>query len=73
MNESSQFEEAFSATSEDQYDKLPKGFVTKNTGKCTNWAINNFNEWCKERNALLPDQEQCPEDLLTKLPKQFCH
>ena len=76
VNESTRFEEAFSVASEDQYDQLAKGFVPKNTGKCTTWAINNFSDWCKERNARFPDQEQCPEDLLTKLPydsRQLCH
>ena len=76
MNESFCFEEAFSAASEAQYNQLVKGFVPKNTGKCTNWAVNNLNEWCKERNACFPDREQCPEDLLTKLPynsRQLCH
>ena len=52
VNESTCLEEDFSVSSEAQYDQLAKGFVPKNTGKCTNWAVNNFNEWCKERNAL---------------------
>ena len=76
VNESTRFEEAFSVASEDQYDQLAKEFVPKNTGKCTTWAINNFYDWCKERNARFPDREQCPEDLLTKLPydsRQLCH
>ena len=76
MNESTRFEEAFSVASEDQYDQLAKGFVPKNTEKCTSWAINNFSDWCKERNSCFPDREQCPEDLLTKLPYdsgQLCH
>ena len=70
------FEEAFSTVSEAQYKQLAKGFTPKNTEKCTNWALNNFSEWCNQRNAQFPDGDQCPEDLLTKAPydnRQLCY
>ena len=73
--ESTRFEEAFASSSADQYMQLAKGYVPKNTNKCTTWALNNFQEWSKHRNMRFKD-EQCPDDLLTKTPydpKQLCH
>ena len=75
-NPAARFDDAFAAASDDQYDQLAKGFVPKNTGKCTNWALNNFSEWCRQRNARFPDQDQCPEDLITETPydnAKLCH
>ena len=76
INDVTRFEEAFSTASEAQYEQLAKGFTPKNTEKCTNWALNNFSEWCNQRNARFPDGDQCPEDLLTKAPydnRQLCY
>ena len=39
-------------------------------------TLNNFSEWCRQRNARFPDQDQCPEDLITKAPygnAKLCH
>ena len=43
-------EEVCFVVSEDQHDQLAKGFIPINTGKPTSWDINNFSDWCKERN-----------------------
>ena len=33
------------ATSDEQMEKLRKGFVPKNTTKSTNWAVRVFEQW----------------------------
>ena len=50
-----------------KYENLAKEFVPENTGKSTNWAVKNFNDWCTNRNSHFPDSP-CHEDLLTNSP-----
>ena len=73
--ESTRFDDAFSKSSCEEYSQLAKGYVPKNTSKCTNWAVNNFQVWCKNRNMRFKDN-QCPEGLSKKAPynpQELCY
>ncbi len=50
-------------TSEEELSELAKGLVPQNTAKNTQWAVKNFEDWRKTRNACHPENP-VPEDIL---------
>ena len=57
----------FSApTSPSKMRKICEGYVPRNTGKATDWAVRVFQDWRTARNKSVGAAEQCPETLLEK-------
>ena len=52
------------ATSDEQMEKICKGFVPKNMQKSTNWEVKVFDQWRVERNkSATGDDTLCPNNL----------
>ena len=46
------FKETFVCAKDTKYKDLAKEFVPENTGKITNWAVKNFNDWSQTGTAI---------------------
>ena len=66
LKKSKRYEDVFNV-SEQEFCKMSKPFVAKNTQKNNDWAYNNFQSWVRSRNDHFPEA-RCPEDLLDKTP-----
>ncbi len=44
---------------------LAKGYTPANTAKSTDWSVNNFSCWLRQRNSRSAESDKCPEDVLT--------
>jgi len=66
LKKSKRYEDAFNV-SEQEFCKMSKPFVVKNTQKNNDWEYNNFQSWVRSHNDHFPEA-QCPEDLLDKTP-----
>lgn len=53
----------FDFTSDEELSELAKVLVPHNTAKCTQWALKNFEDWHKARNACHPDNP-VPDNVL---------
>ena len=54
----------FAQVSDENIKKLTEKYVVVNTQRSTRWAVNNFEEWRRARNARSGSNDICPEDLL---------
>ena len=54
----------FAQVSDENIKKLTEKYVVANTQRSTRWAVNNFEEWRRARNARSGSNDICPEDLL---------